>query len=887
MSNDQIFLSYSRQELYFAEAIVHQLKNNGLNIWFDLEQLEPGSRWFDEIKVGLEQSEALILISSQAALRSPWVAQEWQHALDHNKPVCVVLFEAVEFSSVEVIGKDGQPALLELDRLQADAAAIIDGRGNFNATIARLTSAIQGTTNTPFKDVIPQPNRLKLPTRMPITIAFIAFNLAALTLLTAYHSLTTFTVFLPIAVIGVITTGFLANQTWGFLHRTGYRTVRWTLLIAPVYTLFFAYWLTPLVIVAALLATRAPDVHRWSPLGEGIVRQRESQQQFVHRRGDGYVFMLSAMFVLAPIEPLIAGPGALITAFLASRATRRPSQQFVPSTQMNSPSGLTYWIVSAHQDVYIAEDIRNAMDYFGHRIMVHSMLSRRQKEQEKPDYVFIVATNTYIAAAQLDAIDPETTKTIVVVGCGLEMPEQYRRFSDYQWVDYRRQDIDRLFTMAQDLVAPSESIINSFSTRIVPQDFRRNFLPRRVAFYVLGQLVLFSLILASSSRSLSLAEQITVSDGLRLVVSGIIIFVSLWSINKIIRREIDVGTLVQVNVGLAVFNYIVAYVLALSEPIPPGFQWDISLWSLLYPVVLLTIGAFTFRAYMNIILRWWLPTDAIIHFPDLREDWRLWRRNVVIAVLVVALTITLGGRDISYAMPLTDAASTHYVHTAFAPNIQLGIPSQYAVIPTNMNDDDLGLYLHNVPIAAVLREASGPFNSDTASVLNAMARTELGGSLILSLLGPPIGNIFSNILSAFDTGRNGSSSSGGWRWQWIPWRYGAPSEQWVLFRPSEREGQELRLNVWNYWASPNIDNLVTEIETNNTNFLVNAESSQGSQTRDDYLIETNNSGVAGVQWISIFDTPNQDFYLTVSGDSDLLLSQQEIIEHIVASATFP
>lgn len=152
-SSPSIFLSYSRQQLYYAEAVAIELKKAGLNVWFDLHELEAGTDWQREITEGLQQAAALVLVASQAALVSPWVAQEWQAALAQEKPVYVIACEDVVLP----------PALEDV--------TVIDGRRNFDRALKRVIHCIrEGET---ARDEIPKPNRLNLPTRLPWSIRII------------------------------------------------------------------------------------------------------------------------------------------------------------------------------------------------------------------------------------------------------------------------------------------------------------------------------------------------------------------------------------------------------------------------------------------------------------------------------------------------------------------------------------------------------------------------------------------------------------------------------------------------------------------------------------------------------------------------------------------
>jgi TIR domain len=89
------FVSYSRRELYFAEALTLRLQQQGISIFFDIQQLAPGIDWAATLKAGYTKCDAVILIASKASLASPYVEIEWDTALQLGKPVIVCLFETV------------------------------------------------------------------------------------------------------------------------------------------------------------------------------------------------------------------------------------------------------------------------------------------------------------------------------------------------------------------------------------------------------------------------------------------------------------------------------------------------------------------------------------------------------------------------------------------------------------------------------------------------------------------------------------------------------------------------------------------------------------------------------------------------------------------------
>lgn len=89
------FISYSRRQDYFAESLTLHLQQRGLPVWFDLQQIEPGVNWQADIQDGLDRCHSMTLVASKAAFRSPYVAREWQAALDAGRPVYMVRYESV------------------------------------------------------------------------------------------------------------------------------------------------------------------------------------------------------------------------------------------------------------------------------------------------------------------------------------------------------------------------------------------------------------------------------------------------------------------------------------------------------------------------------------------------------------------------------------------------------------------------------------------------------------------------------------------------------------------------------------------------------------------------------------------------------------------------
>ena len=70
---EHTFISYSRKQLYFAEAIALHLQKEGIQICFDLQQLGADADWASALKEGYENCKRLILVVSQSTLASKYV----------------------------------------------------------------------------------------------------------------------------------------------------------------------------------------------------------------------------------------------------------------------------------------------------------------------------------------------------------------------------------------------------------------------------------------------------------------------------------------------------------------------------------------------------------------------------------------------------------------------------------------------------------------------------------------------------------------------------------------------------------------------------------------------------------------------------------------------
>ncbi len=199
---EHIFISYSRKQLYFAEAIALHLQKEGIDIWFDLQQLGAGSDWATTLKNGYENCKRLVLVVSQTALDSKYVEMEWNTARQRGREVILAVVEDVEIP----------------EKLRD--CAVIDFRTNFNAAIKRLASYLTGSLPRPtdrINTVSKFPYSLHLPLPIWFTILSLMWPYVWMLVLT----LSTLREFpnqgQPYAIVAAIVFGVLAFATG--IHR--------------------------------------------------------------------------------------------------------------------------------------------------------------------------------------------------------------------------------------------------------------------------------------------------------------------------------------------------------------------------------------------------------------------------------------------------------------------------------------------------------------------------------------------------------------------------------------------------------------------------------------------------------------------------------------------
>ena len=78
------FLSYARQDGDFVERLVHDLRQAGVQIWRDVEQIKPGDHWLNVIAKALTETKVLLYVASRHSRESPWMDRELSAVMDRS-----------------------------------------------------------------------------------------------------------------------------------------------------------------------------------------------------------------------------------------------------------------------------------------------------------------------------------------------------------------------------------------------------------------------------------------------------------------------------------------------------------------------------------------------------------------------------------------------------------------------------------------------------------------------------------------------------------------------------------------------------------------------------------------------------------------------------------
>ncbi|MBN8620288.1 MAG: toll/interleukin-1 receptor domain-containing protein [Anaerolineae bacterium] len=427
------FLSYSRQEFYFAEYLALALQERDIPVWFDTQQLRAGIDWAKTIELALQSSEGLILVASGASLQSPYVAIEWEAALEQKKPVYVVVFEAVDL-----------PQNLR-------QSLIFDFRSQFEAGFARLVQALMGDSTR--SDVLSTHTRFHILTSVSRDVALLSSTLftgglfgVIFTLVSApllKYQATSFLVFLY-----AFTSYLFVDTGLRFLRRRfSYMRLRWTLILLLLNTLiFFGSYTLPSGVDPDLRGIG--EIHwlslygimqytSWFPTPEtGSMMWYLARGLFWVSIGISVISLIGLVRLRQSASLLRWMPLGQAQQGLYNRVKKQFSKQHVTTAESVTSDKRTYY-------VYFHEADRHIYNSVNWLLKADSTL----KELSKPDSEIDIPTvilSEFTPLEVLEAINERHTSLIVIVVSSVQVPSSLSRFHQYQWVDYRMRELTAL-----------------------------------------------------------------------------------------------------------------------------------------------------------------------------------------------------------------------------------------------------------------------------------------------------------------------------------------------------------------------------------------------------------------------------------------------------------
>jgi hypothetical protein len=90
----RVFVSYSHADAALVAPVVKLLRVNRSLVFQDIDRIEPGKRWRNEIADALAESSLVVVFWCDHASRSTEVASEWEAAIDQDKDVLPLLLDA-------------------------------------------------------------------------------------------------------------------------------------------------------------------------------------------------------------------------------------------------------------------------------------------------------------------------------------------------------------------------------------------------------------------------------------------------------------------------------------------------------------------------------------------------------------------------------------------------------------------------------------------------------------------------------------------------------------------------------------------------------------------------------------------------------------------------
>ena len=124
-----VFISYSRKDIQFAQRIHQELEARDREPWVDWQDIPPTSEWLDEVYAGIQAADTFLFIISPNSVVSEICTLEIEHAIQHNKRLVPVVWRDVADDQVNTA-------------MSAHNWIFLREEDDFNANLELLISAL-------------------------------------------------------------------------------------------------------------------------------------------------------------------------------------------------------------------------------------------------------------------------------------------------------------------------------------------------------------------------------------------------------------------------------------------------------------------------------------------------------------------------------------------------------------------------------------------------------------------------------------------------------------------------------------------------------------------------------------------------------------------------
>jgi hypothetical protein len=250
---------------------------------------------------------------------------------------------------------------------------------------------------------------------------------------------------------------------------------------------------------------------------------------------------------------------------------------------------------------------------------------------KEPDFTILVLSN-YTPDSLLQTYAQSDQRLICVTASALDDWSRYKPLARSQWVDYRRQQRNRLAAMALDILnIGGQKTGYSFSTQQTPESFNKTILPNRAASGI--GCMYISIYITAATLVLGLLYPVSsASTLLSVIVTIIMVPVYIWLMIRVTRREIGLWMLILIGLLIAVINSVIGSLLGISV-------YQTGLVNLIVLVVVLNVIV-SYPIYRATVGSW-LPV-GLRRLPPLafRRDRSQWGFHLALVVLAGLLSLT-------------------------------------------------------------------------------------------------------------------------------------------------------------------------------------------------------------------------------------------------------